>query len=658
MQRTVYASVLVGLSITGALDALAQQIPPLETGTRKVSSRLVNGELEMRDLATGRAIIARQRVESMRGWGNLVTNVTLQEQPTGADLIITATNNGSAPRKSGEIGVGILNLGERVEFLNSTEVTEWVSKRASTMVGWAGYYPAELYSPVMVLRNDDVTVGMSIQYPVMEYKHDVRVLVDSPGNYMAEGEAGKGWAVRFRTSNMENSRKEQDMSSGEIQPGQTRTYVVSIRVTNNRDEWVTTLLPYRNYFRSTYGPVQYVRKTTPVLGITVADTNNISPSNPYGYREDMRPDLNGFGRMKNALLRPQGWPATMVWMISGLYNENREQNFPYLVGSQFARSPQMQTATDPVNGLPAVPAAGRELGIWWGRSLLISRTWNSADMIKFDPDNPEHLERALREIDGIAATGATIVGLDTFQPDQTPLWKSMPWLQTMRDRHPQLTFVTEPAQCDILHTVAATFVTGFALFPPSNVTNERQLYKIDGPNHLMDFINPGHETWGSMSYHQHRRYLGSMPGLEKMTSDMRQFAEWGYRPIFFDINSMPANVSAAPSWEDSLPRAIVASDPIIQAIKRGRRPNEAGNAGGSGGEQTAGGESSGSSDKASPQRTTRSPRESRAMVNRRGPSIVVRSTAIKNNDQASGSSQVSRQSAPQQRSTQRTRPRR
>jgi hypothetical protein len=433
--------------------------------------------------------------------------------------------------------------------------------------------------------------------------------------------------------------------------------VVSIRVTDRPDEWITTLLPYRNYFRATYGPVQYVRKTTPVLGVTVADPENIGPSNPLGYREDLRPDLNGFARTKNLLLRPQGWPATMVWMISGLYNENREQNFPYLVGSQFARSPQMQTATDPVNGLPAVPAAGRELGIWWGRSLLISRTWNSADMIKFDPDNPEHLERALREIDGIAATGATIVGLDTFQPDHTPLWKSMPWLQTMRERHPQLTFVTEPAQCDILHTVAATFVTGFALFP-SNVTSDRQLYKIDGPNHLMDFINPGHETWGSMSYHQHRRFLGSMPSLDKMIEDMRQFAEWGYRPIFFDVNTMPANVSAAPSWEDSLPRAIVANDPIIQAIKRGRRPNEAGNTGGSGGEQTADGQSGGSSGQASPQRTTRGSRESRATVNRRSPSIVVRSTTGQNNEQAFGSSQVSRQLAPSQRGTQRSRPRR
>lgn len=78
MQLTVYASVLVGLSITGALDALAQQVPPVETGTRKVSASLVNGELEMRNLSNGRVIIARQRIEPMRGWGSLTTNVTLQ----------------------------------------------------------------------------------------------------------------------------------------------------------------------------------------------------------------------------------------------------------------------------------------------------------------------------------------------------------------------------------------------------------------------------------------------------------------------------------------------------------------------------------------------------------------------------------------------------
>jgi hypothetical protein len=139
-----------------------------------------------------------------------------------------------------------------------------------------------------------------------------------------------------------------------------------------------------------------------------------------------------------------------------------------------------------------------------------------------------------------------------------------------------------------------------------------------------------------------------MPNLDRMTADMRQFAEWGYRPIFFDISTMPANVSAAPSWENSLPRAIVASDPIIQAIKRGRRPSEANN------DQAA----TGGSDPAPEQAQQRpAPRQPRAMTNRRGPAFVVRSAETQ--DQADESSSVSRPSAPpSSKSTVRNRPRR
>lgn len=583
-----------GLAISA--NAFAQQIPAIETGPRLVTSQLINGELEMRDAATNRVIIARQRVDQMRGFGDFVTNIRLQQQPTGADLIIDVRNATSSAKKLGVIGVGIINLGENIEYFDSSEAGVWFAKRASTMVGNAKMYPDDLYSPAAVLRNNDMTVGISINYPIMEYKHDVKVEIDSPGNYMAQGEAGKGWSVRFGLAKY-YAGETTVMHEGKMNAGEARTYVISIRVTKNNQEWISTLLPYRNYFRSLYGGVQYQRKTTPVLGVTLADPTQISAANPLGYRGDLRPDINGFARTKQFLLRPVGWPSTMLWMPTGLFNEHQEQNFPYQVGSQWNRSPQMQTALDPVNGLPGVAAGGRELGIWWGRSLLQSNSWNSGDEIKFDPDNAAQRARALQELDGIAATGATMVGLDTFVQPNTPIWKSIPWLKAMKERHPQLSFVTEPAQSDVLHTVAATYVTGFSLYPPANVTDASKLYNITGPNIMADFINPGHETWGSMSYHQHRRFFGSVPSLAKMEEDMRKFAQWGYRPVFFDVSTMPANTTAAPSWETSLPTAIVAADPIIQALKRGQRPGAQANSApapssgssGSGGSNSGGG---------------------------------------------------------------------
>src|SRR5262249_27335170 len=146
-------------------------------------------------------------------------------------------------------------------------------------------------------------------------------------------------------------------------------YVVSVRVLKNSSEWVRTLVPYRNYFRSVYGGVRYTRETGPVTAQMAADTGGCSASNPMGWLGGYRPDLQGWGVLAKKLReQPAGWSGTMVWLPSGSYWHNPQNNFPCWPASTWMTSPLLATVFDPVNGLPSVPRAGKQLGFWWGHS--------------------------------------------------------------------------------------------------------------------------------------------------------------------------------------------------------------------------------------------------------------------------------------------------
>src|SRR2546427_560161 len=81
---------------------------------------------------------------------------------------------------AGMIDLGIMNLGRNIESFNFRNTGFPVAADTSTYINQAWIYPNDLYSPVAVVRNQSLAFGVSIQYPVLEYKHDVRVCLDSP----------------------------------------------------------------------------------------------------------------------------------------------------------------------------------------------------------------------------------------------------------------------------------------------------------------------------------------------------------------------------------------------------------------------------------------------------------------------------------------------
>jgi hypothetical protein len=563
-----------------AATAHAADVPPPEPGPAEVTVRSVSGQLEIRDVRDGTGIVLPKDCPIAFGFPpSISTSVDVHPQPTGADLVVTAHNNGSAPAALGHINVGVITLGQSIESFDFRVTGTPTALEWSTYVGTAWLYPSDLYSPVTVIRNARYAVGVSVQYPILDYKHDVAINLANPKGSLMTGEGGPGWLASFWLGNAENPNLQ--WQEGRMQPGETRTYVVSVRVSRNPQAWQGTLLPYRDYFRSKYGAVQYARDSTPIQALALSEVSYLSPSNPFGFATSLRPDINGWGKVSSAILSMNGWTDIMLWAPSGLCTQNRDLNYPYQFTSHWNATPKLATVYSTSDGLPSVVAAGRKLGLWWGHSCDVTPAWDTLPVEKFDPDNASHVRAALAEMDGAVRAGATMVGLDTFNLSETPLWKLYPWLQRLKQTYPNVTFAQEPSVCDIMHTLAPSFVTGWR-DAASRPASPDDMFVIQGPNVLADFINPGSETWGGLSYQSYRPWFGN-PTPARIANDLAHFAACGYRPVCFDSAAAPQGLVVAKTWETSLPPAIRDADPFIANLRAGRLPGMSGGGSGNGG---------------------------------------------------------------------------
>ncbi len=576
-RRIALAALLAVAGLAMPLTAHAQlpQVPAQDAGISPFTSRIVRNAVEIRDTRTGAALLAPTHHRLLDGFDSGISaQTTLQNQAHGVDIIVTLTNTAGSRQRMGRLQLGIFNLGENIEYLWSRMNAEMKPANARQHIGQAWIYPSDLYSPVMVMRNAQQAVGVSINYPVLDYKHDVRVAIASPGSWAEQGEAGRGWflALEFRNFGGENANTRMN-HEGFMNPGETRTYVVSIRTTDRTNEWVRTLLPYRDYFRSVYGAVRYQRETSPVLGYCIADGSLQNETNPRGYATAYRPDLRGFGPFVRHVAS-RNWDEVMVWAPTGMYYQSRELNWPFHFASEFDTAPGLDTAFSTTDGFPWLVNQGTKVGLWWGRASSYISAWDAPSMVPFDPTNPVHHAAGLRELDAAVRAGATVIGLDTFTPEFVPMHDLLAWLDTMQTRHPHVRFITEPSQCDILHTRAPTWYDGW--LDITGTTNDRdRLFPVQGPNVLSDFINPGSESWVGLSYRLPYQRSFGRPTNNQVIADARELAEWGFRPIISHDIPTPPSTQSAQSWEFTLPADIRESDPFIANLRAGRLAGQA-----------------------------------------------------------------------------------
>lgn len=554
---------------------------------------MVNGRPEVRTTDTGTLVMApRGPVITTRNGGpsdGVEPSTEIVERPDGFDIIATFINPSARERPQNVITLATFTLGSEINVPDMRWGGRDREMSLSNVQPIVEIYPGDLYAPVAVLANDDVAVGVSAIYPVLDYKHDVSFAYRAePGNNHT-GEGGRGWVIYIYfskygpTSNVVSN-------SAMLAPHESRQYTFTVRFSDTPDLWQRTLRPYQEHFTSTYGPVKYERDTEPIIGYPIAVTSSQGSTNPDGWARG-RPDVHGFRETVSALLTSNpGYERKLVWAPTGVYQT--AENFPWQFTSRWLDTQQLRTALDPNDGFPRVGKAGQQLGLWWGRTGKFIDTWNPqrADIIDFDIRNPLHRQAAFREMDLAVQAGASFIGLDAYT---FPLWDGVEWLQTLRDRYPDVTFVLEPRQSDILNNLAPMYFMGYGDINNGPTPYDRT--NIKGPHYLADLLNPGHEIWAALRWDQYWREYGRGASNAIRTEDVSHAASYGFVPLLFDAVPRSASFIAAESWKFSVPPDMRPDGSGNTGGSGGNTGGSGGNTGGSGGNTGGGSGSSGGS---------------------------------------------------------------
>lgn len=540
------------IAFLGGCAALAQQLPPPESGEKTMNVRMVNGQVEMRDARDNTPIMLPKGVplHQPKPNSNAATPVVeLQEQPNGFDLTYTYDNQSQLEQELGRMRLGVFTIGQKIDFYDFRLNGDLIQPDYSTWIVQGYCYPGGMYSPVGIFGNDKYWIGVSFQYPYMDYKHDVRVQLASPGGDAAMGEGGRGWLFEYRLSEWGDEDGFGKMAfPGKLPPKAKRDYVISVRVVDKARGWQAALVPYRNFFRGTYGGLRYDRDPRPVAAEQIASMETVSSSNPFGfdYHPTERPDLVGWGKVMKNLSQQTGWERMMVWMPGAAYQYSRDSEWYFT--TPWLTNAYMRKAMDP-DGYPSI-AQNYKLGLWWSQSLLYNKSRD--DLVGLNINNDTMVKTAMAELDRAIAAGATTIGLDTFYHRTVPTWMHIRWLEMMQARYPKVTFITEPTTSDLVHTHCPTFLTAWAR---TTVKTADDLYPVHGPHYLADFLLPGHEIWGAFRYLEFKNFYGRMPTEQEVERDMQSLADKGYVPVMltYENPSALSRFNAQESWDRSVP---------------------------------------------------------------------------------------------------------
>jgi hypothetical protein len=394
------------------------------------------------------------------------------------------------------------HLEQTIEYLHFQFGTRWeelVVPPFSLAVTEQNRYPRNRYAPVGVIRDSHVAIGVSLQYPVLQYKHDV-----SPEfrhyTYMDDV-----WAVSVGLDD-------------DISPGESRTYKVMVRFALPED-WIHTLAPYRDYLWSVYGDrPRYVQDLRPIHGRAMASLSQITPDNLRGFittwqmGQPYRVDLDGWEVEVNYVLNylaGSGHKRLMMWTASGMYNEAVANNYAPQTLTEW--SPPM-VSTD--GEWHRYQDAGIDLGFWHGRSGQIADQWNDPVLETLDISNPVHVATATNEYALAAQRGAASIGLDSFR--KMDLWDAMPWLLNLQSQFPGLRFAAEPQCADILH-IHIPFCTDH-----TNITTAPLLADYLVPGREVQIILTGEVSTLPHVYHSYGWGLTVLSYTQSLTASVMQ----------------------------------------------------------------------------------------------------------------------------------------
>lgn len=551
---------LIALSIASCVAAPPKApapaaAPPVGAGLIDAQVEPSNGMVRMTDRATGVVLLSpaghaiwQPDEGQARTAGPGPSAVEIIPQPGGFDAVVRLTNSGLTPMDPGRIAISGFRFGKTIvsrDFrFDGKEVALQHLNRPFAPGGH--FYPDGLYSPVAVMGEGIHRVGASIHYPILEYKHQVRI-----GVFARREVGGRGmvWEFSFNL-NAPGDDGAKLSEAGNIPPGETRTYTVCVRAVNDPAQWEKTLKPYAEFFKEKYGGVRYQRDPRPVQAISAASSGQIAPGNPLGFRQEkLRPDLHGYGPLADHIARyvQLGWKRSMLWAAAGAAEKGQEKNVPWKFSWQWNSGPgSPPRMRDFTTALPRVNQAGGELGLWWSRSARIAVSYDPPTFIDLDPTNPEHVQKAFADLDAAVAAGARTIGLDAFR--NMDVWLAYDWMQRLQERAPGVKFVVEPPLGDIMHTLAPCFLL-------ATRAGEGAL-RIETRHYLADMLLPGHETWGYTRLDRLADYLKREATAVDVAAEMQRAAGLGYVPVASTGAAVDARLIAVESWKTLPPPAV------------------------------------------------------------------------------------------------------
>lgn len=494
--------------------------------------------------AANRLIISNWRPSLVNVPSTIRTATSIKASPDGFDVTYEFNNKSNAAVPISGIALPPLSLGANIDF-HDLEHSGWAVPLSGVGTRRQATYPSELYSPVFVLSGSGTTVGISLQYPVLEFRHDASLSITSTSYGVWQPDVRFGGPI-----------PQGDLwwgNSASIPPNRSQRYTVSVRFAPATSDWKSTLAPYRDYFRTTYGPVAYTRQAAPIKGIALAAMDRQSPQNPNGWYEVAGdPHRNGYRTAARAVEQAlQTSARVVVWAPTGLAYQNQSLNYPPQFASRWnnpgAGAMPMRDAPEQFRRMNY--SAGRQWGLWWGHAAEVSPGWDTLPLSRADPNNPAHRALLQAELRAAAAAGAKIIGLDAFAHCRNPIWNLTVLLEFYRQEAPGVTFCTEGRACDVLHRLAPTWLDAFATQNTSAGTKAR----IRGPFHLADFIVPGHETWAGMCYDRDPEpaLFGPNASPAAQTRDLNRIMQLGYVPVTWLPLSLDSLSATAPTSSSS-----------------------------------------------------------------------------------------------------------
>lgn len=198
-----------------------------------------------------------------------------------------------------------------------------------------------------------------------------------------------------------------------VPPRGSRTFDFCLRISRNR-EWQHLLAPYREHFRSTFGPVRYKADYRWIASDYVNKSQQaISPTNPYGFHGGARriDTAEGVAKFCDSVL-----PVVQEYNGQGVILWGQGGDDPR--GAMYRPDFDVLPPEVEENWSTLAERFGKakvKLGVCTRpRHLAIRRDWRWDGIIDINPDDSRHRDMLWKRFENMMKKGCTLFYLDSF----------------------------------------------------------------------------------------------------------------------------------------------------------------------------------------------------------------------------------------------------